>query len=748
MRILTGLIIFFLSLPLTLWGQSTFQGKVTDTRAEPVSNARVKINKGPFVSTNAQGEFLVTLARSEDFNTIEVQKEGLVIKDVNPANNKIKVVMAKPVTVKGRVLSDRSVPIQGMHVLLSGVRGVREVLSGVDGYFSITVPEGTPVNEKSRFVVYDPLRLKGTANYVAEIRNNNEVLLFVELPKLPVRRVQVRNAADEPVARATLVIDNIYRYTTDASGEAEVENAHNFSEFRVEGYTPLEIPIYKEESSLIALKVRLRREDDSPDVTQNTSTIYGKQVAVKIQLEFFANENSRIQEAIQQREALLQSGANISTEERRKIEAELQLLRQELKINEKAINIARENAQKVIQELEAFLDQEKEENIKTKAKLELTTREKEKAEENARLLSQLSQRNWLIFLISTLALASIITVFFVNYRKIRQQKNELGEKVNEINQKNEMLEESATIMDVKNKQIKEKNEQLLEQTKELEEKNKHITDSIRYAETLQQAILPDLTKIQQQIPEFFVFYAPKDIVSGDFYWYSQREDNLFIAAADCTGHGVSGAFMTMMGSAILNQVVNANQESDPVQILQSLNDNVKANLQRQQKTEEHEGDGMDIALLKINFTHREIIFVGAKSPLYMVKNGELMYYKGSNISIGTKAKNRDKQFIARCIEVEGEETIYLVTDGFQDQLGGIQEGKGRKKYMKTRFIDLLGRVSQLPIAEQKALLEKEFNDWKGDYPQTDDVMVIGFRIPPLPEKVSPAPLLASLTQFG
>ncbi|NJL12343.1 MAG: SpoIIE family protein phosphatase [Microscillaceae bacterium] len=204
----------------------------------------------------------------------------------------------------------------------------------------------------------------------------------------------------------------------------------------------------------------------------------------------------------------------------------------------------------------------------------------------------------------------------------------------------------------------------------------------------------------------------------------------------------------MMGSAILNQVVNANQEVDPVLILQALNANVKANLQKQQKTDEHEGDGMDIALLKINFTNREIIFAGAKSPLYLVKNGELMYYKGSNISIGTKAKNRDKQFVARCIDVEGDEIIYLVTDGFQDQLGGMQDGKGRKKYMKTRFIDLLSRASQLPITAQKALLEKEFNDWKGDYPQTDDVMVIGFKIPPLPEKVSPTPLLARLTQFG
>ncbi len=722
-----------------LAAQNSIKGKVIDDQSNPIAEALVSVNGSQFVTTRNDGSFVIPPAVADKPEVVKANKQGLILKDWTFQAGEVKVIMTPPSTIKGRVLSNRTVPVEGINVLLFGVRGLEAVKSDANGYFSMVVPQNTPINKNSRFIVFDPARLKGTANYEVEMREGL-VYLFVDIPPLPVRTVRVIDETQQALANVNVVIDK-QSYTTNQKGEVNPQTATNFSEFQVKNYFIKNLT-YNDVESTMEITARVMELGETEEQKALT-TIDDKKVTLSFAFGSLTEENQALTTNIINIETRLASD-NITPEQRRQLQEQLKILKEQLSQNQKALGYVREQAQDAVLELEKLLTTQKGLTENTQKKLEETEELKKEAEDKAQLLNQLAQRNWIIFVVIALALISIAVILFVNYRQIRNKKNELdekveeinkkndelAEKVQEINQKNEMLEESATIMDLKNKQINDKNEQLLVKTEELEEKNKHITDSIRYAETIQQSILPDIEQMKTLLPEMFVFYKPKDIVSGDFYWFSAKEDIILIAAADCTGHGVPGAFMTMMGSSILNQVVNESNITDPAEILDLLNANVQANLHRQTSHEQRDGDGMDISMLRIDLKNSEITFAGAKNPLYLVQEGELLYYKGSNISIGSVLKSKHKKFESRTIKVNGGEIVYLVSDGFQDQLGGNKyEDKPKKKFMKTRFIKLLSEHNYLPFEEQYQVLEREFEEWKGSNSQTDDVVVIGFKIP-------------------
>jgi serine phosphatase RsbU (regulator of sigma subunit) len=227
-----------------------------------------------------------------------------------------------------------------------------------------------------------------------------------------------------------------------------------------------------------------------------------------------------------------------------------------------------------------------------------------------------------------------------------------------------------------------------------------------------------------------LFFEPKDIVSGDFYWCTQKGDEFILAVADCTGHGVPGAFMTMMGNTLLNNIVNEDNVTDPAKILSLLNTSVQNTLKQQQDEEElREGDGMDVVLINYNLKIRFVTYAGAKNTLFYTKNNEIITLRGTNISIGSTLSKRENVFENHIIYLDGGETFYLTTDGFQDQLGGGEgENTRRRKYMKSRFMEFLLKISTLPISEQSLTIREEFNTFKGSHIQTDDVTVLGFRV--------------------
>lgn len=278
-----------------------------------------------------------------------------------------------------------------------------------------------------------------------------------------------------------------------------------------------------------------------------------------------------------------------------------------------------------------------------------------------------------------------------------------------------------------NRALEEKNAEIQQQKEIVEYKNKEITDSILYAQRIQYAILPSLARMQGLLSEFFVFYRPRDIVSGDFYWFAelQSSSQVILVVADCVGHGVPGAFMTVMGNALLNEIVNENRITQPSRILHELDKKVVVALHQQQYSTEVESGstGMDIVLVNINFALQEITYAGAKQPLYHWHNGDLNIIPASKFSIGTMALS-EKEFTQYSFGYNKGDMIYMATDGYQDQFGG---SKG-KKFMTKSFKEMLVKLQGLSTEAQRNQIEDVFNRWKQNQQQTDDVLVMGVRL--------------------
>lgn len=261
---------------------------------------------------------------------------------------------------------------------------------------------------------------------------------------------------------------------------------------------------------------------------------------------------------------------------------------------------------------------------------------------------------------------------------------------------------------------------LLSQADQLELKNKDIMDSIAVAKRLQEASLPDLKSIQVDIPEIAVMYQPKDIVSGDFYWHEKVGSKVYLAAGDCTGHGVPGAFMSMLAVSSLYHVLNKNRNCLG-QFLTELDANIRKHLHSECEVTE----GMDMAICSFDLETGEFQYAGALRPLVLIRDRKVIKHRGDRAGIG--AAGDGFQYEAHRVPVVPGDVIYLFSDGFTDQFGG-EEGR---KYMSKRFTDFLVQIQDHTLEEQKYLLQYEFHHWREEEEQVDDVLVMGFRIPSL-----------------
>jgi serine phosphatase RsbU (regulator of sigma subunit) len=270
--------------------------------------------------------------------------------------------------------------------------------------------------------------------------------------------------------------------------------------------------------------------------------------------------------------------------------------------------------------------------------------------------------------------------------------------------------------------FKQKANVLLEKQKEeIQQKNILITDSIDYAKTIQEAVLPTTQEIKNLLPESFIVYKPKAIVSGDFYWLNSNNDQLTCAVADCTGHGVPGAFMSLLGYNMLEDVAKMLPASRPAFILNALNQEVMTRLSGDDK-EETIKHGMDISLISIDPATDVLEFAGAHNSLYIVRGTELIELKADKINIG--GNKQDRSFTNQFIELNKGDMIYLFTDGFPDQIGG----PNRKKFYYQPFKELLISISKLKPEEQKVKLDEAHTVWMGEKKdQTDDILIMGIR---------------------
>jgi serine phosphatase RsbU (regulator of sigma subunit) len=266
---------------------------------------------------------------------------------------------------------------------------------------------------------------------------------------------------------------------------------------------------------------------------------------------------------------------------------------------------------------------------------------------------------------------------------------------------------------------KKLNNKISAQKMMLEHKNKEITDSINYAQRIQSAILPSSDYVNKTLPNSFVLYKPKDIVAGDFYWIKKVNDNIVYATADCTGHGVPGAMVSVVCSNSLNQSIKELKTANPAEILEMTRTLVKESFKSK---DDNVKDGMDITLCSINYLQNTIQFTGANNPLYIIRNKQIIEVKGDKQPVGNHIK--EVPFTVHTMQLEKNDVVYTFSDGYVDQFGG-EKGK---KFMRKRFKALLLKISNKPMQEQKSILNNTFETWRGELEQVDDVCVIGIRV--------------------
>ncbi len=309
-----------------------------------------------------------------------------------------------------------------------------------------------------------------------------------------------------------------------------------------------------------------------------------------------------------------------------------------------------------------------------------------------------SRQRLILLAVSAVAILIVIFSFYI-YRSYQQKK-----KANVV--------------------LAEKNVVIEQKSRIVEEQNKDIKDSIRYAKRLQEAILPNVGKLNDWFPDSFILFRPKDIVSGDFYWFEKFGDQIFFAAADCTGHGVPGAFMSIMGSNLLNQALNEYALTKPNTILNSVNKGLAKALRTHGETGTSVKDGMDIALCSIDLKSLMLEYSGAFNPAWIFRGNTVTELSANKFPVGEYADGEVKMFNAHSHQLQKGDRVFVFTDGIPDQFGGP---KG-KKFKYKPFLEMLQLAGNMPMKQQLNLLVSTVDEWRGNLEQVDDILVIGIRV--------------------
>ncbi len=284
---------------------------------------------------------------------------------------------------------------------------------------------------------------------------------------------------------------------------------------------------------------------------------------------------------------------------------------------------------------------------------------------------------------------------------------------------------SQTKILVKTRRLLREKEQSLKiielQKFELELKDKNNTDSLIYAQRIQEALLPSETYFRKHFEDSFILFKPKDIVSGDFYWIGEKGEKIFVVAADCTGHGVPGALMSMIGLEIVEKTINEDNIEIPSKILAVMNKGLEKTFSREKNIGTIIRDGMDIGLCVIDRKRKKVEYAGAFLPLYLIRDGSLVEISADKIIIGMNPEGLP--YTDHELDLLDDDIFYIFSDGYVDQFGGSEN----RKFMYRRFRYLLMTIHNFPVNDQKAILEENIKTWMGVNEQVDDMMVIGFR---------------------
>lgn len=420
-------------------------------------------------------------------------------------------------------------------------------------------------------------------------------------------------------------------------------------------------------------------------------------------------------EELQRKEAEARQIVDDAQSKVREAEIQKQLTQKELEAKKSELETTEENLERVAQ-------------LSREQQMQIDLLSKEKELKDAIINNQRLVRN--IFIVIVLATAAFSGLVLYSLMAKKKANEQLARQNREIAQQRDLIEEKSF--------------ELIKAMGQIEKQNKNITSSINYAQRIQQALLPTYDYLVNVIPDSFIMLQPRDIVSGDFYWFTgytarhgsqtkgnrnfiripnldQDDSGFIITAADCTGHGVPGAFMSMIGFNLLETITRSGTVR-PHEMLNELHRSIRY-LLKQYNSDSR--DGMDMALCVIKDKGRKVEFAGAKNPLYYITNGELFHVKGDPVPVGGIQKETRREFTLNTIEVTAPTCFYIFSDGYIDQFGG-DEGQ---KFSSKRFKELLLEIHHLPMIQQQEILETKLDEWRGtNYKPVDDVLVMGFRL--------------------
>jgi len=435
---------------------------------------------------------------------------------------------------------------------------------------------------------------------------------------------------------------------------------------------------------------RKQIKEQKEEIDKQLATIKKQKAEIQKQLAHLAQLNKEIE---QKQKVIERAKRKLSKQQHRMKMQQAQLDSQMVALHAQREEMQHQQA--VLQKQQADIEAGEQEILAQKAKIN-------------QQLAKIEQQQLILYLsiIFILLLAGLGYFIYRSY-KIKKQANIA-------------LEQKNALIKKQNIEITEQRDVAREQRDRIAAQKKEIMDSIVYARRIQKAILPNIEMIQESLEHFFILFKPRDIVSGDFYWESRVDNEIIVIAADCTGHGVPGAFMSMLGVTFLNEIVNSKKITEPGKILDLLRDKVIHSLNQQYDNPLR--DGMDISVINYNFKTKQVSFAGANNPLFLIHEGELTEIKADKMPIALYDKM--VSFSNKEVKLQEGDCLYIFSDGFVDQFGGPKN----KKFMKKRFKQLLIENYHLPMEEQKELLDQAYEQWKGDGAQVDDVLVIGLKI--------------------
>ncbi len=344
--------------------------------------------------------------------------------------------------------------------------------------------------------------------------------------------------------------------------------------------------------------------------------------------------------------------------------------------------------------------------------------------------TEMRNHRYLTIAIGALLLSIAAAFSYIQLQK-RRRERDMRQLLSEQNEllAQEVARQTSELRD-KNEEITTQNEVLFVKNKIISESHREMTDSINYAKRIQRALLPDINDLQNglEIEGIFTFYRPRDIVSGDFYWGRKRDDSLLLLCADCTGHGVPGAFMSLIGNTILNEISSRSEYIAPSDILCMLDAQIIDALNHGENLDVN--DGMDVALINLNPNTLQLDYALARRPIYIVRDGVLQEFKGTKRSIGDRdERSCELSFEGGTIQLQKGDSIYIFSDGIADQFGGATEENPHGKRLKSCGLKtLIQDIATLPIEQQHNTFSQRFDKWIGDCPQIDDITLIGIRV--------------------